>query len=107
MENLLTFLSYALMALLVFGAVSAVWWSIRERVWPALWGVLLVSTLIAGATVSTIVDAEQPTITIKKADWTCTQAVKRSSTTYVQTGQVMNPITTTYDDCVQYTRIAK
>ena len=52
-------------------------------------------------------EAERPTITIKKAEWICTQAVKRSSTTYVQTGQVMNPITTTYDDCVQYTRIAK
>jgi hypothetical protein len=107
METLLIFLFYALMALIVFGAASAIWWSIRERIWPALWGVLLVSVLIAGLIVGTIVESEQPTITIKKADWNCTQAVKRSSTTYVQTGQVMNPITTTYDDCVQYTRIAR
>jgi fatty acid desaturase len=107
METLLTFLIYALIAAVAIGAIAAAWWAVIEGIWPLLWLmavlVLFVFILVVGVTV----DAERPTITIKKADWTCTQAVKRSSTTYVQTGQVMNPITTSYDDCVQYTRIAR
>ncbi len=107
MENTLNFLLFMFLATIVFGVAYAAWWTIRERAWGILWALMFVVLLILIVVVGETVDAERPTITIKKDDWTCTQAVKRSSTTYVQTGQVMNPITTTYDDCVQYTRIAK
>lgn len=107
MENLLIFLFYTLMAVLLAGVVSAVWWAIRERAWAILWGVTFLFLFLLTICVGAMVETQQPSITIQKADWNCTQAVKRSSTTYVLTGQVMNPITTTYDDCVQYTRIAK
>jgi hypothetical protein len=107
MENLLIFLFYTLMAVILVGLVAGIWWMISKRAWALLWAVTFLFLFLLTIGVAGVVETQQPSITIQKADWNCTQAVKRSSTTYVQTGQVMNPITTTYDDCVQYTRVAK
>lgn len=40
---------------------------------------------------------------LKKDEWVCSASVERASTTYVQSGNVMVPITTHSKHCTQWT----
>jgi len=45
-----------------------------------------------------------PTFELRKTEWTCTDSRQVSSTIYVQSGNVMTPITTYSDDCHQWAK---
>lgn len=45
-----------------------------------------------------------PTISLRKADWACTQSQTIPITTYVMSGKVMVPITTYMHQCQQWNR---
>lgn len=44
--------------------------------------------------------------TLKKGEWVCTAKHTTTSTTYVQSGNVMVPMVSEIDVCDQYTRVA-
>ncbi len=49
-------------------------------------------------------DSQRPTFELKKDDWTCARAHQEQTTTYVKSGSVMIPVTSTYDVCDMYKR---
>lgn len=50
-------------------------------------------------------DSQSPTFALRKDSWACSASVERSTTTYVQSGNVMVPITTYYKHCTQWTEL--
>lgn len=48
-------------------------------------------------------DSHSPTISLKKSEWTCTHSHRVTTTTYVMSGKVIVPITTTDNICDNYT----
>ena len=47
-------------------------------------------------------DSKSPTFTLRKDEWQCTASRLVPVTTYVQSGKVLIPITSTHKDCTQW-----
>lgn len=52
---------------------------------------------------SAYIDSKSPSFSLRKDQWSCSASVERSTTTYVQSGKVMVPVTNYYNHCVQWT----
>ena len=52
-------------------------------------------------------DGKSPTITLKKSEWMVTHTRPITTTTYILSGKVLIPLTTTTEEPDQYTRIDK
>lgn len=102
MDDLLVILVFIFFAALVFGLASGIKWAIQERIWPMAWLIFVVSLLLAIIFVGAAVSADQPNISLVKSAWTCTKTAEKDETTYVKSGSVMTPITTTVQECIQY-----
>lgn len=50
-------------------------------------------------------ESQSPTFELRKDEWTCSASVERQSTTYVQSGNVMVPITNYYNHCTQWSEL--
>lgn len=46
--------------------------------------------------------SQSPTFSLRKDEWACTRSEPRTTTTYVMSGKVMVPITTTTRHCTQW-----
>ena len=66
--------------------------------------VLFIVGVLALAIYVEFTKAQSPTIALRKTEWECTGTRQESTTTYVQSGKVMVPITTYHDVCVEYTK---
>lgn len=103
-------------ALMIMSAALAVWWlwlgwyTFREHSKQYFsdstgWYVWLIVTfaltfIVVGAGAMTEADSQREKIELNRDEWVCTD--RTQSTTYVQNGKVMSPITVT--TCAQYTR---
>ena len=50
-------------------------------------------------------EAKSPTFTLGKADWVCTRSHTVTTTTYIMTGKVLVPTTSSHNECDQYQRV--
>lgn len=48
-------------------------------------------------------DSQAERFALRKDEWTCSASIERATTTYVQSGNVMVPITTHSKHCTQWT----
>ncbi len=78
--------------------------SIRDRWWPMVLFLTIVALFVAFVFVALAVDAQSPTISIRKDQWECTKSVDVTTTTYVQSGKVLVPMTITSQECTTYVR---
>lgn len=63
--------------------------------------IFLITGLIAAP--FAYMDAHEPNFTLKKAEWHCTASHPETTTTYVMSGKIAIPITTTNTVCNQWT----
>lgn len=67
--------------------------------------VLIVLLVILGVPLAIYLlyaSSQSPTFSLRKDEWACSASVERSSTVYVQSGNVMVPLTTHYKHCTQW-----
>lgn len=104
---------YALMLMWFLGCLGALWamlyylWDEGSHVATIVLGLIGVpAALVIGALpYGLYLDSSGPTIELQKSEWSCTRAHKETTTSYVMSGKVMVPITTTDDVCDAYERI--
>ena len=70
--------------------------------WLLIGGIVILAVIIVIAPIAIYADSQRPEFSLKKDEWTCTQFVERASTTYVQSGNVMVPITSYSKHCTQW-----
>ena len=97
---IIVILWFVLLAAAIWSAIR----SVRQREWEMVTMMTVVTMSMLVVTLFVMVFLSQENIVLTKADWTCTASVREQSTTYVKSGPVMNPITSTYDACVEYRR---
>jgi len=78
----------------------SIWW-LDHFGYFLLGFVVLVGFLIA---FSFYKESKRPSFSLKKDDWICTKYKKESSTSYIMIGNILTPITTENDVCVQWSK---
>ena len=51
------------------------------------------------------IQSTSPIFSLYKNQWNCTQSKNVTTTTYNLVGKVMVPITSTHEECIQYTKV--
>lgn len=65
---------------------------------------ILIPLIVVGIGYAIYASSNSETFTLKKSEWQCIATEPRTVTTYIQSGKILVPITTTYDECTQYKR---
>lgn len=71
--------------------------------WIVNIGIALIVILIALAPFAIYAEYKAEKFALRKDEWVCSASVERPITTYVQSGNVMVPITTYTKHCTQWT----
>ena len=102
MIAIINILAILLLLTFIVGIAWAIAWTIHERAWGITISVVFITLLVAILVAAGIASTNSPTITLTKSAWTCTKTAEKDVTTYVKTGSVMTPVTSTVQDCIQY-----
>lgn len=65
-------------------------------------GIVLIVLLFVLAPFAIYAEYKAEKFSLKKDEWSCTASVERPTTTYIQSGNVMVPITTYSKHCTQW-----
>lgn len=79
------------------------WMIDRIFPWLMILGIIALVVIVALLPFSLYAEYKAEKFSLKKDDWACSASVERASTTYVQSGNVMVPLTTYSKHCTQWT----
>lgn len=82
-------------------------WLFEKVMWPlcVILAVTAMLLLLVGLPImlyAAYQDSKSPTFSLRKDRWECTESEQRTHTTFVMSGKVMIPITTTENHCLQW-----
>ncbi len=78
------------------------WFMDNVMGWFLIIGIVLIAAFVLILPFALYAEYTAEKFSLKKDEWQCTASVERSSTTYVQSGSVLLPITTYSNHCTQW-----
>lgn len=73
--------------------------------WIGIVVVVGLCLLLVALPVGCVMAAKSPTFSLQKDEWSCVKTHREPTTTYIQSGKVLVPVTSYHDVCDVYSRI--